>query len=107
MRTKKPQRRYTSEREIYAEIYGTQRKMNAKIKEAEELEDEGHRLVRTGHPERVPDGQHKLDKAARIRRSVKKVENGKLVKLKNALSAFKTDLLPGMGSDTAVVLEEL
>lgn len=101
---KKQQRRFTTEREIMAEIYSTERKMNAKLKDAEEKDDKATQYIRSGDPGLVSSGQMIRDEAARIRKSVESRDRNKLKKLKDALSAFKTELLPGMGSDTAVVL---
>ncbi len=107
MPSKKSQRRFTSEREILAEIYSCQRKLNAQLKEAEEKEAQGHKYVRTGEPGLVSQGQMDLKDAERLRKLIKRTEDNKLKKLKNALSAFQTEMLPGMGGDKAVVLENL
>lgn len=100
----KSQRRFTSEREIMAEIYATERKMNAKLKQAEEKDATATTYIRSGDSGLGAQGQMLRDEADRLRRSVERRDKKKLKRLKDALSAFKTELLPGMGDDTAVVL---
>ena len=81
--------------------------MNAKLKDAEEKDQKATTYIRSGDPSLVNPGQMLREEATRLRKSVESRDKNKLKKLKNALSAFKTELLPGMGTDTAVVLEDL
>lgn len=103
---KKKQHRFKSEREIHAAINDLLRRVAALTKEAEELDKTGHEYMRLG-PDMADAGRGLLDKACTIRESsIPRIENT-LTKLKHALAAYHTELLPGMGKDKAVVLEPL
>lgn len=97
----KKQQRFTSERAIHAEINDCLRRIFALTKEAEQIEDEANRFMRAGD---VETGEFKRAAAGRIRRSTIPRIQTKLVKLKEALSEFKTPLLLGMPGDEGVNL---
>jgi hypothetical protein len=90
-----------------ADIFRVERDYNAKLKEIEELERTGHEHIRTGGSELIASGRSKLDRADQLRQSSAKVQKVRLEKLKRALAQFQTGLLPGMGGDNSVILENL
>jgi hypothetical protein len=104
---KKKQKRFKSDFEIKVAINEELRRIAALTKEAEDVEKQGREYMRLGNPDTVDAGRGLLDRARMIRESsIPRIENT-LIKLKNALAAYSTELLPGMGKDKAVVLEPL
>lgn len=87
-----------------AEIYAIQRKINAMIADAEIKDKRGIELMRKGNPELKEAGEALRREAESIRNSKINRKEGQLERLKQALSAFKTEVLPGFGDDKGVVL---
>lgn len=103
----KKQRHFTTEREILSAIFKAERDMAAKLADAETKDKLGHDLIRTGAAASVEAGRFELEVADRLRNSARRLKEVRLYKLKQALSAFQTLVLPGIIEDGSVVLENL
>lgn len=74
---------------------------------AEHYDKRADAISKSGNQSQVNEILKNREEADRLRRKANRITDLRLAKLKNALSAFRTNVLPGMGRDKAVVLESV
>lgn len=100
---KQKQKHFNSHTQILDEIDRHKQRATSHLEEADRLEIEGKRMISLGQTE---DGEYRLSKAEKKRASADRIERDVLVKLKNALSEYHTQLLPGVTSDRSVAVDK-
>lgn len=90
---KRKQKTYNTEQAIIRDIDDCNEKQLIHLTESEHLEDEGKVLIRSGNKEDVEQGKWLLKKSSTEQKRAKKLAD-KLLRLKEALAAFRTETLP-------------
>jgi hypothetical protein len=103
---KRKQKSYNTEQSLIMEIDALKAKQTALLAQAEQKEADGKRFIRTGNVPDVATGEWLMKQAGIARRGIDRAE-GRLTKFKEALAAFRTEMLPlGQGKfDKQVVLK--
>lgn len=96
MKTKKPKRRYYTAHEIRKDIARYEEKM-AKLTTDAEFEDMLADKFYAKGPEAAEEAGFHREHAKKLRRAISRIMEKKLPYLKDKLSEFMTDLLPGTG----------
>jgi len=91
----KKQTTYNNENEIIAAIEEAQAKSENFLKQSVEIEAKALEMIRFGNQEEVEKGKEMLKEAGEKDRAAQRVTL-ELKKLKDALSAFRTMLIPGV-----------
>jgi len=89
---KRKQKSWNTEQALIKEIDAIKAQQVAHLAEAEKQEDDGKRFIRSGIAEDIEAGKWALKQAGIARRRVERLES-KLVKFKDALAEFRTDML--------------
>lgn len=89
------QKSYNTEQSIIKEIEALKAKQAALMKDAETKESDAKRFIRSGIKEDVEQGEWLLKQSSKARKAVSLCDS-KLLKFKDALAAFRTELLPGV-----------
>lgn len=99
------QKRYTKEEDILKDIEAYKAKADEKLQHAETLKKQGSELMRSGSYDHRQNGAFMLEQAAMLERAVDRIYDVKLPKLKNCLSAFRTEPFAFSADDKGVVLK--
>lgn len=91
-------RRYHNETEIQRDIDKWKAKAQKFMDSAAALDLKADSLFLTGRSELVPDAQFAREEAKKRRKSAFRIQNRKLVLLKEKLAEFLTEPLPGTGA---------
>lgn len=101
----KRQKKYTSEKMVLKDIDASIRKRNRLLKQAEEIDAYVELIAMVDNPENVQEIREKKEEAKEKRAKATRINETRLQKLKQTLSAFKSEQLPGMFPDNQVVLQ--
>lgn len=97
MKEKKPKKRFLTANQIRDEIDAYKAKAIRLQQTAEALELASRELMKV--PEMVEDAKFKMSQASKAHRASARIREVRLVKLKQKLSEFETQLLPGVIGD--------
>ena len=99
---KRKQTRYTSEAQILKAIDKYNQKAIELLAQSEEADRNAHELLKYNSMSEV--GKYELAMSKKLKRSSARIMDKKLPQLKNALAAFRTELMP-FTQDRGVVLQ--